>query len=77
LDLPDALAREAEANGLLQSEPIENLLVSELRRRKAAAGLKDALDGIREQPGEAMSMEEIQAEVKAIREARRAREARH
>jgi hypothetical protein len=34
LDLPDAVAKEAEANGLLKS-PIENLLIGELRRRGA------------------------------------------
>src|SRR5436190_765811 len=37
LDLPDAIVKEAEANGLLQSAPLGNLLVGELQRRKAAA----------------------------------------
>jgi hypothetical protein len=77
LDLPDALVKEAEANGLLQSAPLGDLLVSELRRRKAAAGLRDALDRVRSQPGEPMTIEEIQAEVDAVRAKRRAREARH
>lgn len=76
LDLPEALVREAKANGLLESAPLGDLLATELRRRKAAAELKTVLDGIRAQPGEPMTMEEIQAEVDAVRTQRRAREAR-
>ena len=76
LDLPDALVREAQANGLLESAPIGDLLVTELRRRRAAAELGKVLDAIRAQPGEPMTMEEIQAEVDAVRAERRAREAR-
>jgi len=76
LDLPEALVKEAKANGLLESAPIGDLLVTELRRRKAAAELGKVLDTIRDQPGEPMTMEEIQAEVDAVRAERRAREAR-
>lgn len=76
LDLPDALVKEAKANGLLESAPIGDLLVTELRRRKAAAELKNLLEGIRAQPGEPMTMEEIQAEVDTVRAERRTREAR-
>ena len=68
---------EAKASGLLESAPIGDLLTTELRRRKAAAELSEVLDGIRAQPGEPMTMEEIQAEVDAVRSERRAREARH
>ena len=75
LDLPDALLREAKASGLLESEPLGDLLATELRRRKAATELKQVLDGIRAQPGEPMSEDEIQAEVMAARRERRAREA--
>lgn len=38
------------------------ILSLRLRRRKAAAELENVLEGIRAQPGEAMSEEEIQAE---------------
>ena len=76
LDLPEALVKEAQANGLLESAPIGDLLVTELRRRKAAAELGKLLDAIRSQPGEPMTMDEIQAEVDAVRAERRAREAR-
>ena len=75
LDLPEALAREAKATGLLESESMADLLTTELRRRKAAAELNKVLDEIRAQPGEPMSMEQIQAEVDAVRAERRAREA--
>ena len=75
LDLPDALAKEAKATGLLESESITDLLSTELRRRKAAAELNNVLEEIRGQLGKPMSMEEIQAEVDAVRAEKRAREA--
>ncbi len=77
LDLPDALVQEAKANGLLESERLGDLLATELRRRKAGAALNAVLDGIRGQPGEAMTPEQIQEEIEAARAERRAREARH
>jgi hypothetical protein len=61
LDLPDALVTEARNNGLLESASVGDLLITELRRRKAAAELNKVLDGIRSQPGEPMSEEDISA----------------
>lgn len=75
VDLPEALAKEARANGLLESAPLSDLLATELRRRKAGVELNQMLEGIRAQPGEPMSEEEIQSDVKAVRRERRAREA--
>jgi hypothetical protein len=75
LDLPEALVSEARANGLLDSAPLGDLLSAELRRRRAAAELKQVLNDIRAQPGEAMSEADIAAEIKAARKERRAREA--
>ena len=75
LDLPDALLNEARASGLLDSASVGGLIAVELRRRKAAADLSNVLDGIRAQPGEPMSEQEIAAEVTAARRERRAREA--
>jgi len=75
LDLPDALVNEARANGLLNSAPLGDLLSAELRRRRAAAELKQVLDDIRTQPGAPMSEADIAAEIKAARKERRAREA--
>ena len=75
LDLPDALATEAKATGLLESSSMADLLSAELRRRKAAAALESKLEVIRTQPGEPMTGDQISAEVKAVRKERRAREA--
>jgi hypothetical protein len=75
LDLPEALAKEAKATGLLESVCMTDLLTTELRRRKAAAELNGVLEGIRAQPGEPMSEADIAAEIKAARRERRAREA--
>ncbi|MCW5556409.1 MAG: hypothetical protein KIT22_00960 [Verrucomicrobiae bacterium] len=75
LDLAEALANEAKATGLLESECMTDLLITELRRHKAAAELRGVLDGIRAQPGEPISEQEIAAEIKAARKERRAREA--
>jgi hypothetical protein len=76
LDLPEGLANEARASGLLEPRSLSDLLSTELRRRKAAAELDPVLESIRSEPGEPMSTEEIQAEIDAVRAAKRAREAR-
>ena len=75
LELPEALVKEARDNGLLDSVPIGDLLVTELRRRKAAAELKQVIGDIRGQPGEPMLMDEIVAEGKTTRKECSAREA--
>jgi hypothetical protein len=77
LDLPDALVTEARNNGLLESASVGDLLMTELRRRKAATALNQVLEGIRTQPGTPMSEAEVAAEVQAARRERRAREAGH
>jgi hypothetical protein len=71
LDLPDALVREARANGLLESKRLGELLSNELRRSRALKQFRGMLEQVRSQPGEPMSMEEVQAEVNAVREERR------
>jgi len=76
LDLPDALVAEARAKGLFQSGQMSDLVAEELRRRKAGDELEKTLAKIRALPGEPMSAEEIQAEIKAARAERRARETR-
>jgi transcriptional regulator GlxA family with amidase domain len=77
IDLPDNLAKQAEEAGLLTSQEVTDWLREELRRRKAAAELKNVLDQIRAQPGEPMSEAEIADEVKAVRRERRVRETGH
>ena len=76
LDLPDALVNEARSKGLFQSGQMGDLVAEELGRRKAAEELEKILAKIRAHPGEPMTAEEIQAEIKAVRAERRARENR-
>ena len=74
LHLPNELAREAEAAGLLTASAISGLLETEVRRRRIdklfnAAGRLAAI----EPP---LSEAEIEAEIQAAREERRAHERR-
>ena len=71
VDLPDALLKEARDNGLLESKRLGELLTNELRRARAQKEFGTMLEDVRGQPGEPMSMEEIQNEVNAVREKRR------
>ncbi len=69
LTLPDNLAREAKASGLLKPEFIASMLRAELRRRRvnkmfAAADRLADLD-------EPITEEEIAAEIAAAREEKR------
>ena len=72
LDLPEKLAAEAKANGLFESSSLSGLLEDELRRRRSGQELIATLGEIRRQPGTASTEEEIQAEIDATREKRRA-----
>ena len=69
LDLPDSLAREAEASGLLTPEAIEALLHAEIRRRRVDKlfGAADRLLALDIPLTEA----EVEAEIAAVRQARR------
>ncbi len=72
LSLPDELARQAQAAGLLTDEAIERMIKSELKRRAGEALLESARR-ISAVEGPSMTEEEIQAEIDAVRAARRAR----
>jgi hypothetical protein len=73
LDLPEELAEKARAEGLLQSPRLAALLEEEVERARLARETIAMLDGIRSQPGEPMSLEEIQKIVDEVRAERRAR----
>lgn len=75
LDLPEKLIEQARKLGLLQDKRMAELLVDEVRRRVAGQELKKMLDEIRSAPGKPIGMEEVNAEVRAARAERRAREA--
>ena len=72
LSLPDNLAKEAAQAGLLSDAEIEKLLREEIRRR-ATTELFEAMDRMAAVEGAPMTEEEIQAEIDAVRSARRAR----
>ena len=72
LCLPDNLAREAAQAGLLSDAEIEKLLREEIRRR-ATNELFEAMDRMAAVEGPPMTEDEIQAEIDAVRAARRAR----
>ncbi|MSQ63693.1 MAG: hypothetical protein EXR33_07670 [Betaproteobacteria bacterium] len=69
--LPDGLAKEADQAGLLSAREIERLLREEIRRKQVGE-LFGAMDHMAAVEGEPMSEDEIQAEIDAVRAARRA-----
>ena len=71
LKLPDGLVEEASKAGLLKPKAIEKLLREEIRRRTVNE-LFGAMDRIATIEGPPMTEEEIQAEIDAVRTARRA-----
>lgn len=77
LDLPEALVKEAKANGLLESRRLGEMLNEELRRERARKDLGRMLKDLHSLPGEPMSPDEIQAQIDAVRAQRRQRESGH
>jgi hypothetical protein len=75
VNLPDTLANEAKAAGLLTPEAIERLL-REAVQRNAVNELFEAADRLAAANIPPMTMQEIQAEVDAVRQARRERAGR-
>ena len=74
IKLPDDVAQRAEQAGLLSDSAIQELL-EDAMRRQAGRRLLEVVDRIQAAGIEPMSMEEIDAEVKAVRAERRARDA--
>ena len=77
LDLPEALVKEAQPNGLLESRRLGEMLNEELVRERARKDLGRILKDLHSLPGEPMSPEEIQAEIDAVRAQRHRRESGH
>jgi hypothetical protein len=75
LTLPDHLAREVEASGLLAPEALERLLREEIRRRQVEQlfAAAERLAAVEEPP---LTADEVAAEIEAARAARRAAHAR-
>ena len=70
ITLPDALAAEAKAAGLLSAEAIEDLVRSKLAGDRVIR-LQQARERLKEQPAEPMTVQEINAEIKAYRQGQR------
>ena len=75
VNLPDTLANEAQAAGLLTPQAIEHLL-REAVRSQAVNELFETADRLAAANIPPMTMDEIQAEVDAVRKARRERAGR-
>ena len=67
IDLPDATAQAARDAGLLTPQAMERLINHELRRKQAADSLLSIAGRVAAAGIAPMSMEEINAEVKAAR----------
>lgn len=70
LQLPDSLADEAEANCLLTAEAIEELLRSEIRRRRISR-LFDTADKLATLELPPLTAAELESEIQAARIERR------
>ena len=71
IELPDTTAQAARAAGLLTPQALDRLLTQALRRREAANSLLSIADRAAVAGITPMSMQEINAEVKAARSERR------
>lgn len=71
LDLPDGLAREAKAEGLLTPQSIESLLREEVRRRRVKH-LFEGADRLADSDALPLTEEEVEAEIQAARQERHA-----
>ncbi len=77
IELPDATVKAASDAGLLTPQVLDRLLTDAIRRRQAADSHLIIADGVAAAGVEPMSMEEVDAEVKAARASRRQRAGRH
>jgi hypothetical protein len=77
IELPDATAKAAKEAGLLTPQALNRLLTDAIRRRQAADSLLMVADRVASSGVEPMSMEDIDAEVKAVRAGRRQRAGGH
>ena len=73
IELPDATAQAARVAGLLTPQALDRLLNEALRRKQAADSLLSIADRVAAAGIAPMSMEEINAEVKAARAERKQR----
>lgn len=73
IELPEATAKAAREAGLMTPQALDRLLSDAIRRQQAADALVSIAGRVAEAGIEPMPMEEIDAEVKAVRTERRRR----
>jgi hypothetical protein len=71
IELPDATAKAASEAGLLTPQALDRLLTDAIKRRQAADSLLSIADRVAAAGVAPMSMDEIDAEVMAVRAERR------
>ena len=76
IELPEATAKAAREAGLLTPQVLDRLLTDAIRRQQAGDRLLSIADRVAEAGIEPMSVEEIDAEVKAARAERKDAERR-
>jgi hypothetical protein len=77
VDLPEAMAAKARARGLLEPASVSRLIAREVDSEEPQQAYREMVARMRACPeDEAMTMDEIQAEVNAVRAERGARESR-
>ena len=76
IELPDATAQAARAAGLLTPQALARLLDAAIKRQQAANALLSVAERVAAAGIAPLSMDEINAEVKAVRAERRARQAK-
>jgi hypothetical protein len=72
LDLPDSVAAEATAKGLLDPRKLTQLVEREVELDKPMRDFRQMVEQMRAYPDEPMTMDEIQAVVNEVRAERRA-----
>jgi hypothetical protein len=75
LDLPDSLAAEAKAKGLLEPQRLTQMVEREMKLEKPIQEFREMVEQMRKYPDEPMTMDEIQTVVNEVRAERRARRA--
>jgi hypothetical protein len=77
IELPESTAKAAKEAGLLTPEALNRLLTDAIKRQRAADALLTIADRVASAGAEPMPMEEVDAEVKAVRASRRRRAGGH
>jgi hypothetical protein len=73
IDLPESVAAEARAQGLLDSQKLTQLVEREVKLDKPLREFREMVEQMRAFPDEPLTMDEIQGVVNEVRAARRAR----